>query len=144
MAPEIQVSYEGAGGDEHRDRAEQDTLGLANHIVDPAELGGDRWSRYDWKFIHLIREKNTITQESLDLSQVIWVTPVTASTRLRQPWSAREDEMRYLYARFCIVARVQSYSERRKRSLKRRQLEGEMAADNSELAVKKRRVQRIR
>ncbi|KZV68807.1 hypothetical protein PENSPDRAFT_735743 [Peniophora sp. CONT] len=142
LEPEVQISYE--LGTDHRgprNQADVATRGLANHLVDINPLSRD-WN--DIKFDDLIQEENTISQEDLDVSQVVWITPVTSATQLKQPWSARDRNIRfwieYERANYCLVARLSHYSERRKTSMKRKRAAGEIVEEEGPLMVKKRGV----
>ncbi|VDB85597.1 unnamed protein product [Peniophora sp. CBMAI 1063] len=150
LDPEIRISYKVDIYKERSRKAQNTvanaTLGLANHLVSLDRMGGYKASwEVDREFNAVIEEQNTIAEEALHPSQVIWVTPVTEATCINQPWSTREHEVTYVCARLCIVARVQHYSERRKRLLKRKRVEsgagdGEtVGRDGEQDAVKKRR-----
>lgn len=139
LEPEVQISYElGAVRRGPRNQADETTRGLANHLVDLSPLC-DGWNGI--KFNDLILEDNTISKEDLNVSQVIWITPVTSSTQLKQPWSARDRNIRfwieYERANHCIVARIPHHSERRKKSIKRKRIAGEMAEEEGPLAKKR-------
>ncbi|VDB85596.1 unnamed protein product [Peniophora sp. CBMAI 1063] len=122
LDPEVQLSYELLGFHVDGDRkAEYATRGLANRPLDMTEL----WRSYEKMDVDdLVAEQGTIARRHLDVSQVVWITPVTSATQLRQSDAVSDDGkycfVEHVFANFCVVAPVKPYGERRSKLLKRK------------------------
>lgn len=146
LQPVIKLSYNGCYNPKSRRHKDDPTLGLVCHPLKLEELS------YSWEsrsLNGLVRKEGLLARQGLDANQVIWITPVTAASRILQTYAKSEEKFASVvrvYADLCIVARVKSGDQRTGKSSKRLRLvedapeeSDDSEDDSNEPLAKKRR-----
>lgn len=125
LRPEIQLSYDAVG---EEGAPHCPTRGLTIRPVELLRISGSSERTLD----DLLRDEGTLAKEGLEVKQVVWITPVTECTHIRQVYASNDDkgvEVNHVRAKLYIAARVKSYGDRVRPLGKRK---WEMSPDGSD------------